>query len=168
MAHRSALYDLHRALGATFQEEDGWELPGRYQDPTQEHRAIRESVGIVDLPFRTVYRVTGTERTRFLNGMLTNDINKLEEGHGCYACLLTPQGKIVADMEVYASSFCMRVQAYDREGKQLDFSVKNFFARVVQHECDHLHGILFLDRMQKLDTLTYLTEHQRYWATQEG
>ncbi|MFQ5961212.1 MAG: aminomethyltransferase family protein [Candidatus Methylomirabilales bacterium] len=102
MAHRSGLYELHRSLGATFHEERGWELPGRYQDPIQEHRAVRESVGLLDLSFRTVYRVTGTERTRFLNGMLTNDINKLEEGQGCYACLLTPQGKILADLEVYA------------------------------------------------------------------
>lgn len=119
MAHRSALYDLHRALGATFQEEDGWELPGRYQDPTQEHRAIRESVGIVELPFRTVYRVTGTERTRFLNGMLTNDINKLEEGHGCYACLLTPQGKIVADMEVYTLRDCYLLELDSRRKEQV-------------------------------------------------
>ena len=102
MAHRSRLYELHRSLGATFHEERGWELPGRYQDPIQEHRAVRESVGLLDLSFRTVFRVTGTERTRFLNGMLTNDINTLEEGQGCYACLLTPQGKILADLEVYA------------------------------------------------------------------
>ncbi len=102
MAHRSRLYELHRSLGATFHEERGWELPGRYQDPIQEHRAVRESVGLLDLSFQTVFRVTGTERTRFLNGMLTNDINKLEEGQGCYACLLTPQGKILADLKVYA------------------------------------------------------------------
>ena len=102
MAHRSSLYELHRSLGATFQEVRGWDLPGRYQDPIQEHRAIRESVGLLDLSFRALYRVTGTERTRFLNGLLTNDINKLEEGQGCYTCLLTPQGKILADPEVYA------------------------------------------------------------------
>jgi glycine cleavage system T protein len=102
MAHRSSLYELHRSLGATFQEERGWELPVRYQDSMQEHRAIRESVGLIDLSFRTLYRVTGTERTRFLNGILTNDISKLEAGQGCYACLLTPQGKILADLEVYA------------------------------------------------------------------
>lgn len=102
MAHRSRLYELHRSLGATFHEERGWELPGRYQEPIEEHRAVRESVGLLDLSFRTVFRVTGTERTRFLNGMLTNDINTLEEGQGCYACLLTPQGKILADLEVYA------------------------------------------------------------------
>jgi glycine cleavage system aminomethyltransferase T len=102
MAHRSSLYELHRSLGATFQEVRGWDLPGRYQDPIQEHRAIRESVGFLDLSFRALYHVTGSERTRFLNGLLTNDINKLEEGQGCYTCLLTPQGKILADPEVYA------------------------------------------------------------------
>lgn len=89
---------------------------------------------------------------------LSDDMDEDWEG-----CLSIPdiRGKVPRYREV-------RLQAYDREGKQLDFSVKNFFARVVQHECDHLHGILFLDRMQKLDTLTYLTEYQRYWATQEG
>lgn len=102
MTQRSPLYDLHRSLGATFEEEWGWEVPLRYQDPIHEHRTVRNSAGLLDLSFRALYRVTGTERTRFLNGMLTNDIGKFESGQGCYACLLTPQGKIVADLEIYA------------------------------------------------------------------
>lgn len=102
MAHRSPLYNLHRSLEATFTEEGGCELAERFQGPVQEHRAVRESVGLLDLPFRTLIRVTGTERTRFLNGMLTNDIVRLETGKGCYTCILTPQGKILADLEVYA------------------------------------------------------------------
>jgi folate-binding protein YgfZ len=60
----------------------------------------------MDLAFRTLIRVTGTERTRFLNGMLSNDIARLEEGEGCYACLLNPQGKILADLNVTARSDC--------------------------------------------------------------
>lgn len=102
MAHRSPLYDLHRSLRATFMEDGGWELPACFQDPLQEHRAVREDIGLLDLAFRTLIRVTGTERTRFLNGMLTNDIARLEPGKGCYTCMLTPQGKILADLEVYA------------------------------------------------------------------
>ncbi|MFQ5916858.1 MAG: aminomethyltransferase family protein [Candidatus Binatia bacterium] len=102
MARQSPLSDLHRSHGANFQQVDGWELPERYQDPVLEHRAVRDSVGLLDLAPRALIRVTGTERTRFLNGMLTNDISKLEEGQGCYACLLTPQGKIVTDLDVYA------------------------------------------------------------------
>lgn len=102
MARRSPFFNLHRSLGATFQEEGGWELPESFQDPVQEHRVVRETVGLLDLPLRTLIRVTGTERTRFLNGMLTNDIATLEAGKGCYACILTPQGKILADLEVHA------------------------------------------------------------------
>ena len=106
MAHRSPLDDLHRSLGAILQEEGGWKLPARYRDPIEEHRAVREGVGLIDLAFRTFIRVTGTERTRFLNGMLSNDIARLEEGKGCYACLLNPQGKILADLNVTALSDC--------------------------------------------------------------
>lgn len=102
MTRRSPLYDLHRSLGATFLEERGGEVPTRFQDPVLEHRAVREDVGLLDLAFRALIRVTGTERTRFLNGMLTSDIARLETGKGCYACMLTPQGKILADLEVYA------------------------------------------------------------------
>ncbi len=74
-------------------------------------------------------------------------------------CLSIPdiRGKVPRHREV-------RVRAYDREGKPLDFSAKDFFARVIQHESDHLQGILFLDRMPRLDTLTYLAEQQRYWV----
>jgi len=73
-------------------------------------------------------------------------------------CLSIPdiRGRVPRHREV-------RVRAHDREGKQLDFSAKDFFARVIQHEYDHLQGILFLDRMPKLDTLTYLAEYHRYW-----
>lgn len=70
----------------------------------QEHRAVREKVGLIDLASRTLLRVGGKDSTRYLNGMLTNDIKALSEGKGCYACLLSPQGKILADLEVYALS----------------------------------------------------------------
>jgi len=118
MAHRSPLDNLHRSLGAILQEEGGWELPVRYRDPIEEHRAVRERVGLIDLAFRTLIRVTGTERIRFLNGMLSNDIAQLEEGKGCYACLLNPQGKILADVNVIALSDChlLEIDARWKEG----------------------------------------------------
>jgi peptide deformylase len=57
----------------------------------------------------------------------------------------------------------LRVEALDRNGQLLDFIAKDFHARVVQHEYDHLQGKVYLDRMSSLDTLTHLTEWQRYW-----
>lgn len=57
----------------------------------------------------------------------------------------------------------LRVEALDRNGQPLDFIAKDFHARVVQHENDHLQGHVYLDRMPSLETLTHLTEWQRYW-----
>lgn len=57
----------------------------------------------------------------------------------------------------------LRVEALDRQGNPIDFVAKDFHARVVQHEYDHLQGKVYLDRMPSLETLTHLTEWQRYW-----
>jgi peptide deformylase len=57
----------------------------------------------------------------------------------------------------------LRVNALDREGKPLEFVAEDFFARVVQHEFDHLMGHVYLDRMHGLHTLTHLDEFQRFW-----
>jgi peptide deformylase len=58
----------------------------------------------------------------------------------------------------------IRVQARDRRGNKLEFIASGFHARVIQHEWDHLHGKVFLDRMRDLSTLAYLQELARYGA----
>jgi len=59
------------------------------------------------------------------------------------------------------------VSALDRNGKSIELRVKNFPARVVQHETDHLDGVLFFDRMMSMQSLTYLDEYSRYHAKDE-
>ena len=49
----------------------------------------------------------------------------------------------------------IRVQAKDIEGKELDFTAEDRLARIIQHEVDHLHGILFIDRISKLKQNMY-------------
>jgi peptide deformylase len=56
------------------------------------------------------------------------------------------------------------VRAYDRTGKRIEMKVSDFTARVIQHETDHLDGVLFFDRMTSLETLTFLPEFSRYWS----
>jgi peptide deformylase len=56
------------------------------------------------------------------------------------------------------------VRAYDRRGKRLELRAGGFTARVIQHETDHLDGVLFLDRMTSFDSLTFLDEFGRYWS----
>jgi peptide deformylase len=59
------------------------------------------------------------------------------------------------------------VKALDREGRSVELALKNFAARVAQHETDHLDGVLFFDRMKSMQSLTFLDEYSRYWAKDE-
>jgi peptide deformylase len=59
------------------------------------------------------------------------------------------------------------VNGYDRRGKRVELRAGGFTARVMQHETDHLDGILFFDRMKSFETLTFLDEFGRYWSREE-
>jgi peptide deformylase len=61
----------------------------------------------------------------------------------------------------------LRLRAMDRNGGRLELVAHDFPARVIQHETDHLDGVLFFDRMRSLETLTFLDEYSRYWATKD-
>jgi len=55
------------------------------------------------------------------------------------------------------------IRAFDRKGARIELSAHDFPARVIQHETDHLDGVLFFDRMRTFETLTFLEEYARYW-----
>ena len=55
------------------------------------------------------------------------------------------------------------MRALDRRGKRIELRASNFTARVIQHETDHLDGVLFFDLMKSFETLTFLDEFGRYW-----
>ena len=61
----------------------------------------------------------------------------------------------------------MRIRALDRHGKPISMTVNGFPARVIQHETDHLDGVLFVDRMTSFESLTFLDEYSRYWSKSE-
>jgi peptide deformylase len=56
----------------------------------------------------------------------------------------------------------IRVNALRRDGKRVEIEARDFPARVVQHETDHLDGVLFFDRMRSLESLAFLDEYSRY------
>jgi tRNA-modifying protein YgfZ len=68
-------------------------------DLESQYRAMREGVALVD-PGRATLRVSGADSVDFLQGQVTNDVEGLEPGLGCYALLLNPKGRILADMRV--------------------------------------------------------------------
>lgn len=58
----------------------------------------------------------------------------------------------------------IRLRAFDRHGQVISLNANGFPARVLQHETDHLDGVLFFDRMTAFESLTFLEEYDRYWT----
>jgi len=56
----------------------------------------------------------------------------------------------------------VRVRGLDRDGRPLDYAASGFEARIIQHEFDHLHAVVFLDRMRDFKTLAFYDEWERY------
>src|SRR4051794_10792381 len=67
---------------------------------TTEYERLCEAVGLVDRSYRGKLRLTGSEAADYLQGQVTNDVEAVAPGSGCYAALLTPKGQIVADMRI--------------------------------------------------------------------
>jgi len=61
----------------------------------------------------------------------------------------------------------IQVRAYDRTGRKVELTASGLPARVIQHENDHLDGILFFDRMTTYESLTFMDEYRRYWVKDE-
>ncbi len=81
---------------------------------------------------------------------------------GWEGCLSIPdvRGKVPRAAQIV-------VRAYDRAGKRVQVRARGLSARVIQHETDHLDGVLFVDRMRSLETLTYMEEFGKFWRTPE-
>jgi peptide deformylase len=94
--------------------------------------------------------------TVLVNPVVTPLTDEMDEGWE--GCLSVPDMRGIVPR--YAS---VRLEAHDREAGRIDLVAKEFFARVIQHETDHLNGIVYLDRMKDLSTLTHLAEWNRYW-----
>ncbi len=81
-------------------EYHGALLPERYSEPLAEHHAVRTAAGLFDGSFRARFTATGSDRVRFLHGMVSNDIRGLAPGQGTYATVLDVRGHILADLVV--------------------------------------------------------------------
>ena len=72
-----------------------------FGDPRAEFQALLSGCGIYDLSGRAKIAVTGGDRVRWLNGMVSNNVRDLAIGHGVYAFMLNAQGRIQADLYVF-------------------------------------------------------------------
>jgi folate-binding protein YgfZ len=82
-------------------EYRGATTAARFGSAQAEFASLRNGCGVYDLGFRAKISLTGGDRLRWLNGMVTNNIRDLAVGQGVYAFLLNPQGHILGDLYAY-------------------------------------------------------------------
>lgn len=117
---------------------------------------------------------------RSVQVLIVGDITDPEAGDEIIAprdVLINPSITFLAEEEVAFYEGCLsipdfrgrvsrirriRLRGFGRDGQTVDREVEGFPAVVYQHEVDHLNGILFLDRMKDMSTLSYLREYERF------
>jgi len=98
---RTAFYDIHRSLGAKIVEFGGFEMPVQYTGILEEHKRVRESVGLFDVSHMGEVEVRGKGALAFIQHITTNDASKLSAGRVQYSAMCYPDGGIVDDLLVY-------------------------------------------------------------------
>ena len=81
-------------------EVNGQPTAAHYGDPLAEYSFLTTTAGVLDLSFRGRLLLHGSDRIRFLQGQVTNDVERLKNGDGCYAALVTAKGKMVSDLNI--------------------------------------------------------------------
>ncbi len=111
---RTPLYDAHVAAGGRMVDFAGWEMPVQYSGILDEHRAVREGVGVFDISHMGEFFVVGEGSAAWLDSLLTNRAEALKPGEAQYSLLLNERGGVIDDLIVYrlaADEFLLVVNA---------------------------------------------------------
>lgn len=102
---KTPLYEEHLSLGARIVPFAGWSLPVQYTGVVEEHRAVREHVGLFDVSHMGEFNVIGRGAQEFLQKMTINDMAKLEIGQAQYNAFCYENGTLVDDIIIYKRGF---------------------------------------------------------------
>ncbi|MFJ6159206.1 glycine cleavage system aminomethyltransferase GcvT [Pseudarthrobacter sp. NPDC092184] len=98
---RTALYDEHKKLGASFTDFGGWQMPLKYSSELAEHHAVRNAAGLFDLSHMGEVWVTGPDAAAFLDYALVGKISAMAVGKAKYSLICNEDGGIIDDLITY-------------------------------------------------------------------
>lgn len=101
---KTLLYDQHIASGGKMISFGGWVLPVQYRGILEEHRAVRENVGLFDVSHMGKIIVRGSQAESLIQGLITNDISEMKDGQVIYSLLCNHVGGVLDDLLVYRLS----------------------------------------------------------------
>lgn len=123
---QTPLIEEHKSENARLAEFSGCELPESFGGFEAEYRATRESVAIFDTSWNAIWFVGGRDRVQYLHNVTSNDIKGLNEGRGLLALLLNPQGRILAELEIYALPERLLVRSHASQSERTLATLKKY------------------------------------------
>lgn len=154
------LTPIHRALGAKMVEFAGYEMPVQYAGIQEEHRAVREAVGLFDVSHMGEFIFKGPEAPALIQKVTSNDISVLKPGKAQYSCLPNVTGGIVDDLLVYAledGNWMLVVNAANIR-KDWDWIQRFNMSRVESHDVSDQTSLLALQGPEAAAVLAKLTD----------
>ncbi len=153
---KSPLHQDHADHGATFIEQSGWQIPAHYGDASREYSAVRKNVGIMDLSGRGKIRVTGEDRVKWLQSIISNDILPLAPGQGIHSTLLTHKGKILAYFRVYQLGDALMVEDVGNREDTTFATLRKFLlygTKATMENCGETWGALLISGPKAFDVI---------------
>jgi aminomethyltransferase len=171
---KTALYGVHRQLGAKMVDFGGWDMPVEYSGITAEHMAVRTAVGLFDVSHMGDIQFRGPGSLAAIQALSMNDASKLANGQAQYSAMLYPQGTFVDDVLVHKFSnndYLLVINAGTREKdyQWIRSQVGSFAGVHISDYSDH-YTQLAIQGPRAQDTLAKLTKVdlsavKNYWFT---
>src|SRR5271165_5040604 len=95
------LHQIHRRMGAKMVDFGGWDMPVQYSGVLEEHRAVRQRVGLFDVSHMGEIEVRGRDALKLVDYVATNAVSTLKIGQAHYSALLYRHGGFVDDILVH-------------------------------------------------------------------
>ena len=173
--HETPLADRHASLHARMIEFSGWRMPVQYTSILEEHRAVRERVGLFDLSHMGELLIEGPEAGPALAGAVVTNPPALAVGRAQYSMICAADGGIVDDLIIYRLAedrFMVVANAGNAQVVSDALAERLAGARAVLDDQSFARGLVAIQGPRSVDALTPLTDVDlgslRYYAIAEG
>lgn len=156
---KTALYNIHQALGAKIVPFAGYEMPVQYEGVTIEHETVRNGVGVFDVSHMGEFLIEGEEALELIQKVSSNDASKLEVGKAQYSCMPNNTGGIVDDLIIYKikeNSYLLVVNASNIEKDWDWIKSQNTFKAAMRNLSDD-YALLAIQGPKAIESMQSLT-----------
>lgn len=159
---KTALAEIHKALGAKMVEFAGYEMPVSYEGINTEHETVRRAVGVFDVSHMGEFLIEGPKALELIQKVTSNDASKLEVGKAQYSCLPNETGGIVDDLIVYRvknETYLLVVNASNIEKDWTHIETYNQAIGAVMRDLSEHYSLLAIQGPKAVEAMQPLSSH---------